>query len=66
MPVASGEGKIFYFRPGHETHPIFTQELPLKVMENTVRWMSNSKISQLTVQPGKSLKRPTRKGWTFD
>ena len=36
-------GKIFYFRPGHETHPIFTQELPLKVMENTVRWMSNSK-----------------------
>ena len=37
MPVASGEGKDFYFRPGHETHPIFTQELPLKVMENTVR-----------------------------
>ena len=37
------KGKIFYFRPGHETHPIFTQELPLKVMENTVRWMGHSK-----------------------
>jgi trehalose utilization protein len=34
-----GKGKVFYFRPGHETYPIFKQELPLRVVENAVRWM---------------------------
>jgi trehalose utilization protein len=34
-----GAGKVFYFRPGHETYPIYKQELPLKILENAVRWM---------------------------
>jgi trehalose utilization protein len=34
-----GKGTIFYFRPGHETFPIFKQPVPLKVVENAVRWM---------------------------
>jgi trehalose utilization protein len=33
-----GKGKVFYFRPGHETYPIFKQEIPLKIVENAVRW----------------------------
>jgi len=33
-----GRGKIFYFRPGHETYPIFHQEEVLKVIANAVRW----------------------------
>jgi trehalose utilization protein len=33
-----GQGTVFYFRPGHETYPIFKQEYPLKIIENTVRW----------------------------
>jgi trehalose utilization protein len=33
-----GRGKIFYFRPGHETHPIFHQTDVLKVIANAVRW----------------------------
>lgn len=33
-----GRGKIFYFRPGHETYPIFHQEEVLKVIANGVRW----------------------------
>ena len=33
-----GRGKIFYFRPGHETYPIFYQEEVLKVIGNGVRW----------------------------
>jgi trehalose utilization protein len=33
-----GKGKVFYFRPGHETYPIFKQEYPLKIVENAVRW----------------------------
>ena len=33
-----GRGKIFYFRPGHETFPIFYNEEVLKVLANGVRW----------------------------
>lgn len=33
-----GRGKVFYFRPGHETYPIFYQEEVLKVIANGVRW----------------------------
>jgi trehalose utilization protein len=34
-----GKGKVFYFRPGHEVYPIFTQPMPLKIIENAVLWM---------------------------
>ena len=34
-----GKGKVFYFRPGHETYPVYKQEMPLKVVENTVAWI---------------------------
>lgn len=34
-----GEGKVFYFRPGHETYPVFKQKEPLLVVENAVRWL---------------------------
>ncbi len=33
-----GMGKIFYFRPGHETFPIYHDPNVLKVIENAVRW----------------------------
>jgi len=33
-----GHGKIFYFRPGHETYPIYYNETVLKVIGNAVRW----------------------------
>jgi trehalose utilization protein len=35
-----GQGRVFYFRPGHETYPIFQQAETLRVIENAVRWMS--------------------------
>ena len=34
-----GKGKVFYFRPGHETYPVFRQEIPLRVIENACRWL---------------------------
>ncbi|MEY4482847.1 MAG: hypothetical protein RL693_299 [Verrucomicrobiota bacterium] len=34
-----GKGRVFYFRPGHETYPVFKQAEPLRVVENAVRWM---------------------------
>jgi trehalose utilization protein len=34
-----GKGRVFYFRPGHETYPIFKQPIPLRIVENAVRWL---------------------------
>ena len=33
-----GAGKVFYFRPGHETYPIFHDANVLRVITNAVRW----------------------------
>jgi len=33
-----GGGRVFYFRPGHETYPIYYNEQVLKVVTNAVRW----------------------------
>lgn len=37
-----GEGRVFYFRPGHETYPVFKQELPLKIVSNAVTWLGSN------------------------
>ena len=34
-----GKGKVFYFRPGHETYPVFKQPEVIKVIENACRWL---------------------------
>ena len=34
-----GQGDVFYFRPGHETYPVYKQAENLRVIENAVRWM---------------------------
>jgi trehalose utilization protein len=33
-----GNGKIFYFRPGHETYPTYHNTQVLKVISNAVQW----------------------------
>lgn len=33
-----GKGKIFYFRPGHETYPTYYNEEIQRVIQNAVRW----------------------------
>jgi len=33
-----GHGRVFYFRPGHETYPIFYNENVMRVITNAVRW----------------------------
>jgi trehalose utilization protein len=33
-----GLGKVFYYRPGHETYPIFKQPENIQVVENAIRW----------------------------
>lgn len=38
-----GHGKIFYFRPGHETFPIYFQPEIRKVIANGVKWATPTK-----------------------
>ncbi|MFB6127427.1 MAG: ThuA domain-containing protein [Halolamina sp.] len=33
-----GSGKVFYFRPGHETYPIYHDEAVQRVLDNAVEW----------------------------
>jgi trehalose utilization protein len=33
-----GNGKIFYFRPGHETYPVYYQKEVMQVITNGVHW----------------------------
>jgi trehalose utilization protein len=42
-----GQGKVFYFQPGHETYAVYKEELPLKVVENAALYLG----SQLTTSP---------------
>ncbi len=37
-----GQGRVFYFRPGHETYPIFQQAETLRVIENAVQWLGDA------------------------
>jgi len=33
-----GNGRIFYFRPGHETYPVYHESIVLDVIDNAVSW----------------------------
>ena len=36
-----GKGKVFYFRPGHETFPVYKQKVALQIVENAVRYLAD-------------------------
>lgn len=38
-----GQGKIFYFRPGHETYPTYHNEQILHVIANAVEWAGQAR-----------------------
>ena len=35
-----GAGKVFYFRPGHETHPIYFQPEVQQILRNAIFWLA--------------------------
>ena len=37
-----GKGKVFYFRPGHETFPVFKEEKVIQILSNAVTWMASA------------------------
>ncbi|GFN31225.1 ThuA domain-containing protein [Paenibacillus xylaniclasticus] len=41
-----GQGKIFYFRPGHETYPTYYNPQVLKVLKNAVHWAAPSQAAK--------------------
>ncbi|SFT03631.1 ThuA domain-containing protein [Paenibacillus sp. BC26] len=42
VTYSRGQGKIFYFRPGHETYPTYYNEEILRVITNGVHWAAPS------------------------
>jgi len=43
-----GKGRIFYFRPGHETYPIYENESIQRVLRNAVAWAAPTEGSPRT------------------
>ncbi|MGM0388194.1 MAG: ThuA domain-containing protein [Natrinema limicola] len=43
-----GKGRIFYFRPGHETYPIYENEAVQQVLRNAVAWAAPTEGSPRT------------------
>jgi trehalose utilization protein len=41
-----GNGKVFYFRPGHEAYPTFYDTNVLKVISNGVRWAAQQRAAK--------------------
>jgi trehalose utilization protein len=39
-----GAGRVFYYRPGHETYPVYRQEIPLRIVENAARWLGSTLV----------------------
>ncbi|MBI3008417.1 MAG: ThuA domain-containing protein [Candidatus Omnitrophica bacterium] len=46
-----GFGKIFYFRPGHESYPTFCNEQIVKVLCNAIRWAKFSGNTSVSKEP---------------
>jgi len=39
-----GKGRVFYFRPGHETFEVYKQPEVLQIIENAVRWLAGTHV----------------------
>src|SRR5262249_40184939 len=49
-----GRGKIFYFRPGHESYPTYHHPQVLRVIANGVRWAAPVKGAEITKERHRS------------
>lgn len=50
-----GHGKIFYFRPGHETFPIYYQPEVRQVIANAVRWAAPASAFDFAYGGGRAI-----------
>ena len=56
VTFARGLGKIFYFRPGHESYPTFHDKRIIKVLCNAIRWARFSGTKEVSVLQGQNVK----------
>ncbi|MCR2823440.1 ThuA domain-containing protein [Lederbergia panacisoli] len=56
-----GNGKIFYFRPGHETYPTYHNKEVQKVLVNGAKWVSPSNRPYPTYGNAKPLEEISKK-----
>lgn len=42
-----GQGRIFYFRPGHEENPTYHNKAVQKVIKNAVKWANNTSMNSI-------------------
>ena len=50
-----GRGKIFYFRPGHETYPIYHNSQVQQVIGNGVRWVAPTPGVEFSYSSGNAI-----------
>ncbi|MFO0902251.1 MAG: prolyl oligopeptidase family serine peptidase [Pirellulales bacterium] len=50
-----GRGRVFYFRPGHETFAVYHNAEPLRVIENAAHWLGQSKDALMSWTPEQTL-----------
>jgi trehalose utilization protein len=48
-----GRGKVFYFRPGHETYPTYFDANVRRVIANAARWTAPGKLETPKINPFK-------------
>ena len=48
-----GRGRIFYFRPGHETHPTYFDPNVRRVIANAARWAAGPRGEPIVYAPAK-------------
>jgi trehalose utilization protein len=64
-----GKGRIFYFRPGHESHPTYHHPLVQQVLANAAAWACNRTPSKLdlsvadTQLPDAAKRKEKHEGW---
>lgn len=56
-----GQGKIFYFRPGHETYPTYYDSNVLRVITNAVKWAGSPRGARPVYGNAKPLEQIAKK-----
>jgi trehalose utilization protein len=57
--LTRGKGRVFYFRPGHETFPVYHQKEVQTVITNAVRWTAPPEnMPSITYRKNIPLPRP--------
>ena len=57
-----GRGRIFYFRPGHETHPTYVDPNVRRVLANAARWADGPRGAPIVVANQAALEPLERRG----